>query len=358
MCECGRVFEKPNSFNGHKSHCEVHLTLTGRLELRQQIDKRVQEELTRRGELQREEARSKKQQQWLDEQHFCKNCGRLMEVKFGSGVFCSYACSNSRGVRTPETRSRISSGVRASTSGKISTVHIQAVTKYNTNPKHCSVCGKTLDYNERHRTRCLECVEQKRFKHSTGIKKEISVEEYNASPNFCFWCNQKIPYSIRTHKYCCDTCFRQSISKQRKDKFAKGEITYSNVRLNYKYGTYQGISCDSSWELAFVLYNIDNGIEFSRNRSDSFTYVYKGKEHRFFPDFLVGNTYIEIKGFKAEDTEAKIQGIPQQVDFKILYYEDIQMYLDYATATYGKDFTRLYDRSHPSWMDKEDMINS
>lgn len=25
ICECGETFDKPNNFNGHKSHCKVHL---------------------------------------------------------------------------------------------------------------------------------------------------------------------------------------------------------------------------------------------------------------------------------------------------------------------------------------------
>lgn len=38
-CECGREFTKPNSFNGHKSHCVTHLTITGNLQKRLDVDK-------------------------------------------------------------------------------------------------------------------------------------------------------------------------------------------------------------------------------------------------------------------------------------------------------------------------------
>ena len=29
-CECGGVFTKPNSFNGHKSHCVIHYNSVGK----------------------------------------------------------------------------------------------------------------------------------------------------------------------------------------------------------------------------------------------------------------------------------------------------------------------------------------
>lgn len=31
-CECGKEFEKANSFNGHKSHCKIHLEAVGKLD--------------------------------------------------------------------------------------------------------------------------------------------------------------------------------------------------------------------------------------------------------------------------------------------------------------------------------------
>ena len=41
-------------------------------------------------------------------------------------------------------------------------------------------------------------------------------------------------------------------------------------------GWYKGFWCDSSWELAYVIYNLDHGIEFRRN-TEKFEYEYCGK---------------------------------------------------------------------------------
>ncbi len=38
-CECGKEFETPNSFNGHKAHCKIHLVKTGNLDLRKTLQK-------------------------------------------------------------------------------------------------------------------------------------------------------------------------------------------------------------------------------------------------------------------------------------------------------------------------------
>ena len=57
-----------------------------------------------------------------------------------------------------------------------------------------------------------------------------------------------------------------------------------------KKGWYKGYWCDSSWELAWVIYNLDNNIKFERNNI-GFEYVYKGKKRKYHPDFLISETY-------------------------------------------------------------------
>lgn len=32
ICECGKAFDNPQAFNGHKSNCETHLKATGKYE--------------------------------------------------------------------------------------------------------------------------------------------------------------------------------------------------------------------------------------------------------------------------------------------------------------------------------------
>lgn len=58
----------------------------------------------------------------------------------------------------------------------------------------------------------------------------------------------------------------------------------SNAHFLYKKVELDGISFDSSWELAFYLYHRDNGFNIKRCEK-SFEYVYKNETHKYFPDF-------------------------------------------------------------------------
>lgn len=52
---------------------------------------------------------------------------------------------------------------------------------------------------------------------------------------------------------------------------------------------------DSKFELAFYIYHKDKGHRIEREPK-YFEYISKGKIRRYYPDFLLGNKYIELKG--------------------------------------------------------------
>jgi hypothetical protein len=100
----------------------------------------------------------------------------------------------------------------------------------------------------------------------------------------CLHCNEDIEHKInepkKYHKECwlkCSGGFRQGSSRG-------------------KSGWYKGYWCDSSWELAWVIYNLENDIDFERNKI-GFKYIFEGKESLFYPDFIIKGEYIEIKNF-------------------------------------------------------------
>lgn len=107
-----------------------------------------------------------------------------------------------------------------------------------------------------------------------------------------------------------------------------------------KKGYYKGIWCDSSWELAFVIYNLDHGINFTRNTL-GFTYTFKDSIHRYYPDFKVGDTYFEIKGYLTEQYTEKLRQFSEKL--KVIDKHEIKPYLEYVTSRYGKNFIRLYE---------------
>lgn len=101
-CECGKEFEKPNSFNGHKSSCKIHqINKHGSLEFFNlkyyNQAKKISQTLKEKGQYRKE----KSLEDWISEKHTCEKCGKVMTEKFGSGRFCSRSCANSH-VQTEE----------------------------------------------------------------------------------------------------------------------------------------------------------------------------------------------------------------------------------------------------------------
>jgi len=108
-----------------------------------------------------------------------------------------------------------------------------------------------------------------------------------------------------------------------------------------KKGSYKGFWCDSSWELAWVIYNLEHNIKFIRNEN-SFDYIYKNKKYKYYPDFrLNDNTYVEIKGWMTNKSEEKIKQFPGKL--VVLFQKEMNYIFEYVKNKYGKDFIKLYE---------------
>lgn len=96
QCECGRQYNNPQSYNGHKSHCIIHMQCNGKYDtfleddynrhetLRKTVRDQVKERQMIKSQQQQEEL-----ERWISEQHTCEKCGKVMTEKYGSGRFCS-----------------------------------------------------------------------------------------------------------------------------------------------------------------------------------------------------------------------------------------------------------------------------
>lgn len=148
----------------------------------------------------------------------------------------------------------------------------------------------------------------------------------------CAKCGEPLQPSYRKKKYHSD-CWR-SISGGFRQGSSRGRS-----------GWYKGYWCDSSYELAWVIYQLDHGVEFVRNK-EGFHYEFEGKAHKFYPDFIVNDKYIEIKNFSSAQLEAKLKWFPH--DIVVLYKKDLTAELEYVRNKYGKDFIKKYDEDAPS----------
>lgn len=109
-----------------------------------------------------------------------------------------------------------------------------------------------------------------------------------------------------------------------------------------KKGWYRGYWCDSSWELAWVIYHLDHGVSFIKN-TKKFPYVFEEKQRNYIPDFYRADldSFIEVKGYRSVQFDAKVSCFPKTLI--VLYENDMDPILGYVVERYGLDFVSLYE---------------
>lgn len=110
-----------------------------------------------------------------------------------------------------------------------------------------------------------------------------------------------------------------------------------------KSGWYKNIFCHSTYELVYVIYNLDHNIEF-KPCDKIYEYYYKGIKHKYYPDFeLPDGTIIEIKGYMTDQVKEKIKAVKDR-PIKVLYKNDLKYAFDYVKANYKyKKLEDLYE---------------
>lgn len=227
----------------------------------------------------------------------CENCNIKYYIRYGGGRFCSPKCA--RSFSTKEKRNEINLKVSKKIKDKIANGYV-----INTHKKesisyiierNCDICGNKY-FTKQYRNH---------LKSKTCSKKcsiQLRIKTYKENPN-------------------------KNVGGYRKGS-GRG-----------KSGWYKNIWCDSSYELAYVIYNIDKNIPISRNK-DYFEYEYQNKIHKYYPDFIVNKQYVEIKGYERENDQVKYKS----VNGSLLIYrkKDLKNILDYVINNYGKDYIKLY----------------
>jgi hypothetical protein len=117
-----------------------------------------------------------------------------------------------------------------------------------------------------------------------------------------------------------------------------------------KSGYYKGIYCGSTYELCWIIYNIDHNIKFERFNG----YLTDGKL-KYYPDFLIdNNTIVEIKGYHTSSVDSKKE-LAESKGYKvnILYKKDLEHIFKYVKNKYNVPskvkFYILYDSHKPTY---------
>ena len=205
----------------------------------------------------------------------------------------------------------------------------------------CNKCGCEFTPKKGLKKYCsLKCRNSRIFSKEAREKKRKS--NLNSIPwnKGKTWTKKKIITTI------CLNCGKEIIHKDNKKRKYHADC-WLNSSGGYRKGSgvgkkgwYKGYWCDSSYELAWVIYNIDHGISFVRNKK-KYEYYWGGKKRTYTPDFIVNNEIIEIKGFLDEKTNVKLKLIP---NLRILFKKDLNKEFEYVENKYGKNFTCLYEQ--------------
>lgn len=193
----------------------------------------------------------------------------------------------------------------------------------------------------------------------------------------CKICGKICKVSISTHTYLCDSCFKKKYNItgicpvcNKLYNFRNGKKTCSpkcgkilaamhnkhtqSIRHSTgglrkgagrgKKGWYAGYWCDSSWELAWVIYSLEHNINFKRNKK-YFLYTYNNKIYKYYPDFILADgTFIEIKGYETLDKwQEKLAQFPTNQKLIVYNKNTIKPYLNYVIQKYGNNFIDLYN---------------
>ena len=216
-----------------------------------------------------------------------KTCPKCKTEHNKPGIFCSRTCANSRGPRTEEFKKI----VRKKLSGR---------------QGPCSPSkGKYLV--DRISMNCLTCD------------------------------NIFLTKITEPKKYCSNKCW----------KVQSGGYRPGSGRSNSGY--YKGIYCGSTYELCWVIYNLDHNIEFSR---------FPGKLEKdgvkYYPDFLLSDqkTIVETKGYEKQNSVDIKTKVAESFGYivKVLRKEDLQYAFDYVQKRFNTvDYKTLYDGYAPEY---------
>jgi len=194
-------------------------------------------------------------------------------------------------------------------------------------------CGNSHSVSDLHRQRTA--IKIKAFykkKRGSDILERNKIIQYN-----CVRCStvfEKTKHSPK--KYCSSNCRIKSYQQ----KPNMGGIRKGSGRA--KAGYFRNIYCGSTYELAFLIWHQDRNI--SVKRCDQI-FIYNGTK-KYYPDFEIDNIIYEIKGFYTPDVTLKAESVrAKNIQYKLLYRQDIQHMIDYVKQKYNvKYLYLLYDK--------------
>ncbi len=261
--------------------------------------------------------------------YICENCGKEHDGSYGSGRFCSDHCR-----RSHNGKKRKHIYCPNADELKKRGFHRQSA-KYGT--WKCEYCNDHPIFETRQKMyEHMHQMHDDRFGHiwNKGLTKDNDkrIKKIGKTYSDKIKAGLVIPSFRGKHH-----------SEKTKQLLSKNSGGVREGAGRGKHGRYHGIWCDSSWELAWVLYQEEHQIKFKRYHG-CFEYKFEGKLHKYYPDFeLEDGTIVEIKGYWSKQWQAKLNQLPKDKRLLILGKNEMASILKYVKTKYGNDFIQMYE---------------
>jgi hypothetical protein len=203
--------------------------------------------------------------------------------------------------------------------------------------KRCIKCNNEHDGTFGSGKYCSKsCANSRTFSEDSKKKKR------EANKNQIPW-NKNIRWAVVTSKclYCGSNIehLKSNPKKYHSECWLKASGGHRKGSGVGKSGWYKGYWCDSSYELAWIIYQLEHNKPFERNKV-RYEYEWNGKIKEYIPDFIQNNDIIEIKGYLTEQTKVKLKSVR---NLKVLFRRDLNKEFEYVETKYGKNFIELYE---------------
>lgn len=229
--------------------------------------------------------------------------------------------------------------------------------------KTCPRCGKP--HTKSGRFCSISCAHSHMVSLEHRQKTSASIKKYRKSVNpdyvpeadkmrTCVYCGRGFYSSVR-RKCCSKSCFE----KLRNERMAKLspraiQVCRENGHLGgYREGTgkaktgyYKGFYCGSTYELVWLIYQLDHGRDVQR-----FPGMLQWNGVKYIPDFLQDGKIVELKGYWQKRVDEKCEVARRcGYDIVVLYGDDLREEFRWVKEHYQyKRVEELYDDYKPKF---------
>lgn len=217
--------------------------------------------------------------------------------------------------------------------------------------EYCSrICANTREWSEEYKLKLSESVKtSEKFKLSIQNLKKVILNKKKLFEKpliikecICISCGKIFSVDV---KFECKIP-RKTCSKKCLTKVTGG---YREGSGRSKHGYYKGIYCGSTYELIWVIYQLDHNLPCER-----FSSFLQKNNLKYYPDFFDKdtNTIIEIKGYEnVENVNKKIELAKENgYNVIVLRKEDLSKEFDWVKNNYiYKELYQLYDNYKPKY---------